>query len=277
MEFRGLKPGLAVALLALGLVHPRPAPAQLERLFEAPVVDGKDVVWVPTPDTAVDRMLALARVGPADLVADLGSGDGKIVIAAARRFGARGLGIEYSSDLVEISRRAARDGGVADRVRIVQADLFEADFRAATVVTLYLLPSLNVKLRPKLLEMKPGTRVVSHVFRMGDWEPDETERIGSSDVYLWFVPAKVAGRWQVSGAAESRFDLVLEQRYQRLGGRAVVDGRERPLSEAELHGDQIRVAYTDAGGVRQVLAGRVAGDRMESADGRWRAVRVRPG
>jgi SAM-dependent methyltransferase len=270
-----LKPSLGIALLAAALAHPCPAPAQLERLLEAPVVDGKDVVWVPTPDTAVDRMLALARVGPRDLVVDLGSGDGKIVIAAARRFGARGLGIEYSSDLIDVSRRAARADGVADRVRFVQADLFEADFREATVVTLYLLTSLNLKLRPKLLEMKPGTRVVSHVFRMGDWEPDETERIGPSDLYLWFVPAKVAGRWRVSGAGDRDFDLALEQRHQRLSGRVFVDGRERPLQDTRLQGDQIRFTYGDASGVRQVLAGRVAGDRIEGADGRWKAMRIK--
>ena len=135
--------------------------AQLEAFNEVPIVEGKDVIWVPTPDGAVDRMLLIARVAPGDLVVDLGSGDGKIVIAAAKRFGARGRGVEFSPDLVEVSRRNARIDGVADRARFVQGDLFEADFRDATVVTLYLLTSINLKLRPKLLDMRPGTRVVS--------------------------------------------------------------------------------------------------------------------
>lgn len=261
-------------LVAAAMALPLAAAAQLERHDTPPIVGGKDVIWVPTPDHAVDRMLALARVGPQDLVVDLGSGDGRIPIAAAKRYGARGLGIEFSPDLVAVSRRNARAEGVADRVRFVQADLFEADFGDATVVTLYLLPSLNVKLRPKLLDMKPGTRVVSHIFRMGDWEPDETLKLGASELFLWRVPAKVDGRWRVTAAGGAPFELALEQRFQQLSGRALVGGGSFPLRAAQLSGDEIRFAYADARGLQQAFAGRVAGPRMASADGAWSAVRA---
>ena len=261
-------------LVAAALALPCAAAAQLEHYNAPPVVEGKDVIWVPTPDHAVDRMLALARVGPQDLVVDLGSGDGRIPIVAAKRFGARGLGIEYSADLVEVSRRNARAEGVADRVRFVQADLFETDFRDATVVTLYLLPSLNVKLRPKLLDMKPGTRVVSHVFRMGDWEPDEALKLGASELFLWRVPAKVDGRWRVTPAGGAPFELVLEQRFQQLAGRVLLGTAGFPLRTAQLSGDEIRFAYADARGIQQAFVGRVTGAQMESADGAWSAVRA---
>jgi SAM-dependent methyltransferase len=261
-------------LAVLGLAClPFTTAAQLETFNEQPVVDGKDVIWVPTPDAAVDRMLILARVSPNDLVVDLGSGDGKIVIAAAKRFGARGRGIEYSPDLVETSRRNARIDGVADRARFVQGDMFEADFRDATVVTLYLLTSLNLKLRPRLLDLRPGTRVVSHVFRMGDWEPDETAKTGASELYLWVVPARVAGRWRVEVRDAAPFELALEQRYQRLAAKATGGGVR--VQGARLAGAELRLALALPGAER-TLAGRVDGDRIEGADGAWRAVRLGP-
>ena len=263
-----------LAFLWLVLV-PCTAPAQLELFNEAPIVDGKDVIWVPTPDAAVDRMLLLARVTPNDVVVDLGSGDGKIVIAAAKRFGARSRGVEYSPDLVETSRRNARIDGVANRARFVQGDMFEADFRDATVVTLYLLTTLNLKLRPKLLDMRPGTRVVSHVFRMGDWEPDETAKTGASEIYLWVVPAKVGGRWRVEIRDGAAFELALEQRYQRVAARIL--GGDAPLrvTGVQLAGSELRVALAGAGATR-TLTGRVDGDRIDGADGGWRAVRLKP-
>ena len=264
---------LAVLWLVLA---PCTAPAQLELFNEAPIVDGKDVIWVPTPDAAVDRMLLLARVTPSDLVVDLGSGDGKIVIAAAKRFGARSRGIEYSPDLVETSRRNARIDGVADRARFVQGDMFEANFRDATVVTLYLLTTLNLKLRPRLLDMRPGTRVVSHVFRMGDWEPDETAKTGASEIYLWVVPAKVAGRWRVAVRDGAAFELALEQRYQRLAARMLSGGGAAlRVTGARLAGSEIRIVLASASAER-TLAGRVDGDRIDGADGAWRAVRLKP-
>jgi SAM-dependent methyltransferase len=263
-------------LVAAAMALPCTALAQLERHEAPPIVEGKDVIWVPTPDHAVDRMLALARVGPQDLVVDLGSGDGRIPIVAAKRFGARGLGIEYSPDLVAVSRRNARAEGVADRVRFVQADFFAADFRDATVVALYLLPTLNVRLRPQLLDLKPGTRIVSHVFHMGDWAPDETLKVGASELFLWRVPAKVDGRWRVTAAGGAPFELALEQRFQQVSGRALVGGGSFPLRAAQLSGDEIRFAYADARAVQQAFVGRVTGPRMESADGAWSAVRAVP-
>jgi SAM-dependent methyltransferase len=265
---------LAAACLAVAATA---AHAQLETFNQPPVGGGKDVVWVPTPDAAVDRMLSLAKTGPRDLVYDLGSGDGKIAIMAARRFGARAIGVEFDSDMIEQSRAAARKEGVADRVRFVQADIFGYDFGDATVVTLYLLTSLNVKLRPKILDMTPGTRVASHMFRMDEWEPDEHVRVGASDVYLWVVPAKVAGTWVMTRTAGAAAELVFDQRFQRISGSVRVAGETLPLTQAVLRGDEIRFAFAGEGGARSVFTGRVAGDRIvgdRSAEP-WSAVRVR--
>jgi SAM-dependent methyltransferase len=268
-----IRVSLAVAALAAASA----AHAQLEALNPPPIVVGKDVAWVPTPDAAVHRMLAMAAVGPRDLVYDLGSGDGKIAIAAAKRFGARAVGVEYSPDMVEASRASAQREGVADRVRFRQADLFDADFREATVVTLYLLTTLNVKLRPRILEMRPGTRVVSHMFRMGDWEPDESARVGSSDLYFWVVPARVAGTWAVERGLGPPLELVLDQKYQQLSGGARLAGETLPLAGATLRGDAIRIEFRGERGERQVLAGRVEGERMigEPSGTPWSATRVR--
>lgn len=265
---------LVGALLAASV----PARAQLEALGgDRPVVPGKDVMWVPTPDAAVERMLSMARVGPRDLLYDLGSGDGKIPIAAARRYGARAVGIEYSPDMVELSRANALKAGVGDRVRFRQADLFASDFGEATVLTLYLLTTINLKLRPQILEMRPGTRVVSHMFRMGDWEPDESARVGSSDLYLWVVPARVAGTWSVSRGLGAPFELVLEQQFQRVSGAVGLAGERIPLASVALRGETIRMAFRGVDGVREVLAGRVAGDRMVGDDDGlpWAALRTR--
>ena len=265
---------LAAACLALAAMA---AHAQLETFNQPPVIGGKDVMWVPTPDAAVDRMLSMANVGPRDLVYDLGSGDGKIAIMAARRFGARAVGVEFDSDMIELSRAAARKEGVADRVRFVQADIFGYDFRDATVVTLYLLTTLNVKLRPKILDLKPGTRVASHMFRMDEWEPDEHVRVGASDVFLWVVPAKVAGTWVMTRATAGAAELVLDQQFQRISGSARVAGETLPLTQAMLRGDEIRFAFAREGGARVAFTGRVAGDRIagdRSAEP-WSAVRVR--
>ena len=265
---------LAAACLALAAMA---AHAQLETFNQPPVVGGKDVMWVPTPDAAVDRMLSMANVGPRDLVYDLGSGDGKIAIMAARRFGARAVGVEFDTDMIELSRAAARKEGVADRVRFVQADIFGYDFRDATVVTLYLLTTLNVKLRPKILDLKPGTRVASHMFRMEEWEPDEHVRVGASDVFLWVVPAKVAGTWVMTRATAGAAELVLDQQFQRISGSARVAGETLPFTQALLRGDEIRFAFAGESGGRTAFTGRVAGDRIigdRSAEP-WSAVRVR--
>ena len=181
---------------------------------------GKDVVWVPTPQVTVDRMLELARVTPKDFFMDLGSGDGRLVITAAKR-GARGLGVEYNPDMVDLARRNAEKEGVAARAQFVKADLFETDFSKASVITLFLLTDLNIRLRPKILALKPGTRVVANTFNMGDWVPDQTVEISADQgcnyawcvVHLWIVPAKVAGTWQTPQGS-----VTLEQKYQKLTG-----------------------------------------------------------
>lgn len=273
-----MNPTRRLVLLGALLAAAVPARAQLEALGgDPPVVPGKDVMWVPTPDAAVERMLSMARVGPRDLLYDLGSGDGKIPIAAARRYGARAVGIEYSPDMVELSRANALKAGVGDRVRFRQADLFASDFSEATVLTLYLLTTINLKLRPQILEMRPGTRVVSHMFRMGDWEPDESARVGSSDLYLWVVPARVAGTWTVSRGLGPPFELVLEQHFQQVSGAVGVAGELVPLASVALRGETIRIAFLGTDGAREVLAGRVAGDRMVGDDDGhpWTALRTR--
>lgn len=250
--------------LLLGLV-PAIALAQLRHGDEAyqPEVGqpGKDVVWVPTPDEVVQAMLDMAKVTRRDYVVDLGSGDGKIAIAAARR-GARALGIEYNPDMVALSRRNAQRAGVKN-VTFVQGDIFESDFRDADVVTLYLLPSLNEKLRPILLDMKPGTRVTSHQFDMGDWPPDEVRELDGRRALFWVVPAKVAGDWSVqvgSGEQGETLKLSLSQTYQKIQGRMVWGGRESALDQPELRGGVIRFTAVDGQGRRHRFEGRAGHD-----------------
>src|SRR6266403_5806912 len=163
---------------------------------------GKDVIWVPTPQALVDKMLDMAKVTPKDYVMDLGSGDGRTVITAAKR-GAKARGIEYNPDMVELSKRNAAKEGVSDKASFVNADLFESDFSDATVITLFLLPDINIRLRPKILNLKPGTRIVSNSFTMGDWSSDDTVNVKDSCAsyciaYLWIVPAQVDGVWQLN-------------------------------------------------------------------------------
>src|SRR4051812_35396041 len=178
---------------------------------------GKDVVWVPTPQALVDKMLDMAKVTPNDYVIDLGSGDGRTVITAAKR-GAKAVGIEYNPDMVELSKRNAAKEGVTDKASFMKADLFESDFSQATVITMFLLPDINLKLRPKILNLKPGTRIVSNSFTMGDWSSDDTVIakdgcISYCTAYLWIVPAKVEGNWQLADG-----ELTLKQTYQMISG-----------------------------------------------------------
>ena len=223
---------------------------------------GKDVVWIPTPDALVQRMLQMTEVKPTDRVFDLGSGDGKIAIAAARDFGARATGLEYNPDMVAFSQRRAKEAGVADKVEFRQADIFQSDFSSANVITLYLLPDLNLKLRPILLTMSPGTRVVSHAFTMGDWQPDETARIGGSSAYLWRIPANASGEWKLSGNGLTNATLSLSQRYQVLSGNAIFDDLETSLVQPHLSGDRIRFALRMPRGEVLQFDGRVADNRI---------------
>ncbi len=237
---------------------------------------GKDVIWVPTPESVVNRMLDLAKATPDDFLVDLGSGDGRTVITAAKR-GLRARGVEFNPDMFALSNREAARQGVADRVKFVNGDIFATDFSQANIVTMYLLPSLNVKLRPKLLEMKPGTRVVSHAFTMADWEPDETATPEGRQVFLWIVPAKVAGTWSLQLGSQSR-ELSLQQTFQKLQGTLRTGNDSVPILEARLRGDEIRFSTVDKAGARYDFTGRVRGDAMSgtvrgSAAGAWSATR----
>jgi SAM-dependent methyltransferase len=237
---------------------------------------GKDVVWIATPDAAVDRMLRMAEVHAADRVVDLGSGDGRIAIAAGRDFGARATGLEFDSGLVAMSVRRAREAGVADRVDFRRADLFATDFTDATVVTMYLLPELNLRLRPVLFRMAPGTRVVSHSFAMGDWRPDETSSVGNATLHLWRVPANAGGVWRVrapspgpggassgtSGLPATPGEFRFAQRFQRIEGDASFGPLTASAIRPELSGDALSFALRDGDGALLHVRSRIAGDRM---------------
>ncbi len=232
--------------------------------------EGKDVIWVPTPQALVDKMLDIAKVTPNDYVIDLGSGDGRTVITAAKR-GAKARGIEYNPDMVELSQRNAAKQGVTDRASFTKADLFEIDLSEATVITMFLLPDINLKLRPKILNLKPGTRIVSNSFTMGDWKADDTVSVKDGcasycTAHLWIVPAKVDGTWQVGDG-----ELNFKQTYQTISGSLRRGGNTVQIANGKLNGDQIMF---NAGG--SLYTGRVGGGAMEgtvSSGGNWSASR----
>lgn len=284
----------AVTGLALGLALAGAAAAQQ---------GAGDVVYVPTPQVVVETMLRMANVGRDDYLVDLGSGDGRIVVTAAKR-GARALGVDLDRHLLGLARQAANREGVEDRATFREENLFETDLAGATVVTTYLLPDMNLKLRPKLLALAPGTRVVAHDYHMGDWQPDDRETLsvpekkvglpGISYVYLWRVPARVAGRWQGAipfGTGTALLEFDLEQRFQSLRGSVTaVEGRPTRLRPPAIRGDalalDVEVGSTQQP-VRYTLRGRVAGDEVrgtvvvsDPARGQrehaWAAQRVAP-
>lgn len=226
---------------------------------------GKDVIWVATLDEVVTAMLRAAQVGPKDLVFDLGSGDGKIPIAAAKQYGARAVGIEYNPKLVELAQCYVRAEGLTDKVDIQRADIFETDFSRATVVTLYLLPELNLKLRPTILRMRPGTRVVSNTFKMGDWQPDRLieSEIGNTYAYLWIVPATVEGTWELrDDLGTERFRIKLAQRYQQISNDAPSQTAFREIRGGKLRGAHIELDVVN--GDRTIkLQGEVIDDTMQ--------------
>lgn len=230
---------------------------------------GKDVVWVPTPQELVDKMLEIARVGSSDYVIDLGSGDGRTVISAAK-LGARALGVEFNPDMVALSKENAKKEGVTHLVDFIEGDLFEADLSKATVITMFLLPEINLKLRPKLLELKPGTRIVSNTFTMGDWQEDleaTTEENWNSwnQAHLWIIPAKVEGTWK-SGNGE----LQLIQKYQMVEGIYSSGGKTSKIKEGRLKGDIINLSIDD-----KIYTGRIEGGKITGtvADGSGNSTR----
>ena len=236
------------------------------------------VPYVPTPQEVVEAMLETAKVGPGDYLIDLGSGDGRIVITAAKKHGTRGFGVDLNPERIRESSENARLAGVADRVAFYQRNLFETDLAQATVITMYLLPRVNVELRPKLLELAPGTRLVSHDFDMGDWRPDTHLTVdakdkyggagGKSDIYYWVVPARAAGTWQwqtpVAGKPQP-YEIRLEQKYQVITGSVWVGGRTATLKEARLRGADIRFSFTtevNGSPVKHEFSGKVGAEAI---------------
>jgi len=233
---------------------------------------------VPTPDEVVERMLRMAQVTKDDLVYDLGAGNGKIAIAAAK-LGARAVGIEYNPDMAKHAQGNVVAAGVADKARILQGDIFATDFSQATVVTMYLLPGLNMKLRPTLLAMRPGTRVVSHSFTMEDWEPDEISSMDGRRAYFWIVPANVNGGWALDTGGEKN-ELVFDQRFQKIEGAIGLGHTQGGLRDARLRGFNISFAWVGNDGVLRKFTGRVTNGRMEGdwkgdngTEGRWTATK----
>jgi hypothetical protein len=221
---------------------------------------GKDVVWVPTPDELVQRMLRMAKVTPQDLVFDLGAGDGKIAIAAGK-LGANAVGIEYNPDMAKLASCLVTAEGVGNKVKIIQGDIFKEDFSKATVITMYLLPELNLCVRHRILGMKPGTRVTSHQFTMGDWEPDETSEFEYRTAYLWIVPARVDGQWVLREPGGASTTVNLTQNFQKLSGEVVGASAKQPLVAAQ-RGDQLRFAFNDATGATRTFNGTVRGNEL---------------
>ena len=223
---------------------------------------GKDVIWIPTPEGLIDKMLDAAKVTEQDRLFDLGAGDGIIAITAARKFGTRAVGIEYNPDMAQFARRKVAEAGVSDKVRIITGDIFKEDFSSATVVTLYLMPHLNMKLRPTLLQMKPGTRVVSHAFTMGDWEPDESFSYQHSQGYFWVVPAQVEGSWVMRGLDGGPIRMNINQLFQNIGGTLTTGGQTRSMMGAKLRGEELKFQFTTPDQKVHSFTGRVEGERI---------------
>ena len=241
-----------------------------------PVVgqEGRDVVWVPTPDALVNTMLDLAKVTPQDFVIDLGSGDGRNVIAAAKR-GARALGVEYNPKMVELAARTAAEQGVADRAKFVQGDMYEADISQASVLALFLLPENLRKLTPKFLDLKPGTRIVANHFGIDGWEADETARADGDcmtwcTALLYIVPAKVSGTWRLGKAS-----LTLEQKFQTISGTLSTDGRSTAIRNGRVRGDEITFTAGDTNYTGKISGDAIRGVVQGSTHGAWNATRIK--
>ena len=255
-------------LLISGALHAQSDKKSDQKPYEPTVAQaGKDVIWVPTPNDLVVKMLETAKVNPSDVVYDLGAGDGKIPIQAARQFGARAVGIEFNPDMANLARQNAQRANVSDKVTIVTGDIFEEDFSNATVVTLYLLTNLNMKLKPTILNMKPGTRVVSNSFMMGAWEPDEiiNPEAGGRG-YYWVVPAKIQGDWSVTGLPGiTTAKLSLQQKFQKIEGTLTFGDNRTQRVTGKLNGSQLTLTYIDAKDKPQTFVGEVAGKKINAS------------
>jgi precorrin-6B methylase 2 len=242
----------------------------------------RDVPYVPTPEHVVKRMLELAQIKKGEFMMDLGSGDGRIAIAAARDHGARAIGIDIDPQRIKEANENAKKAGVSDRVTFKQENLFETPIKDANVITMYLLTSVNAKLRPRLLdELRPGTRLVSHAFDMGDWEPEVHETVDGRSVYMWIVPAKVGGEWAVKDGAQN-FTIRFEQEFQMLKGSATVGGKSVPIKGGRLEGEQ--VAFTiEVDGKPVTFYGKVSGEKIDGiltpsgVKREWSAIRTSKG
>ena len=224
---------------------------------------GKDVIWVPTNDAVADAMLKAANVGPNDLVFDLGAGDGKIAIAAAKNYGARSVGIEYNKEMAALATRNAERAGVSDKVKIIHGDIFVEDFSKANVLTMYLLPDLNLKLRPTILKMAPGTRVATNSFNMGDWEPDQVIGTGYTQGYFWVVPGNAAGKWTIKGIDGGQGDVLeLTQRYQKVGGTFTIKGKSQPILGGVLTGNRLKFSFVDQNGQSRIFDVEIKGNAL---------------
>ncbi len=256
---RNLSVGLALMLASAGTAAAQDGP----RL---------DVIFVPTPMHVVDRMLELAEVKKGEFLIDLGSGDGRIPVTAAKKYGARGLGVDLDPDRIKEAHANVKKENVGDMVEIRQQNLFETDITKADVISMYLLTDLNLRLRPKLLDLKPGTRLVSHAFSMGDWIPERKETLAPRyDVFLWIVPAKVEGRWDVQ-RGEKQFTVEFKQKYQMLEGTAQVNGKTVPVQNGRLRGKDITFDV-EVEGQSGTFRGEVDGGIIKGTAG-WQAKRA---
>jgi len=273
--------GALLLLIVVGAVNARAqtaatdasaAPAQItapksradcERIYRPEVGQpGKDVIWVPTPDELVTKLLKMARVNAQDLVVDLGAGDGKIAIAAAREFGATSIGIEYNPDLVRLAQCMVGVEGVTGKARIIHGDIFKEDFSQATVVTMYLLPELNLCIRHRLLAMKPGTRLASHQFTLGDWDADDSFDLEYRTALQWIVPARVGGNWLLRATGGETYSVELRQNFQKVTGDISSGSVRQPLVGAKLRGNSLRFAFNDNKGVTRTFTGTVQGAEL---------------
>lgn len=273
-----IKSSLSLLILLFSLLCSSPVISQenvKQSEFQPEVgQEGKDVVWVPTPQILVDKMLDLAGAKPGDYLIDLGSGDGRTVITAAKR-GIKALGIEYNPEMVALSKKNAAGEGVEKMADFIQGDLFESDFTKATVITMFLLPDINLRLRPILLDMKPGTRVVTNTFTMQEWQHDDMARTDDENTswntaYLWIVPAKVEGRWRLQGENQ----LVFLQEFQMLTGEMATKSGKEQITEGKLRGNEITFTVGDA-----IYKGVVKDNTMEGTFSKagktseWKAIR----